>query len=266
MWFKKGNKPMNINRKTAFLEGGKLANTNRQTAPKMTSLRKIALAAGVLYLLTFVSIPTGVLYAPIQDPDYIASPGPDTGVIFGGVLEIIVALAGIGTAVALFPVVKRQNEGVALGFVASRVMEAGAIFADVVCLLALVTLRRAGSGADVLVTGRALVALYTWFKLGQNLMPAVNALLLGSLLYRSRLVPRVLPMMGLIGAPLLLANTILTMFGVTGPVFVLSAIGVLPIAVWEFSLGVWLTVKGFKPSAITSHDVKIETNELLSAA
>ena len=148
---------------------------------KMNTNRKIALAAGVLYVLTFVSIPTAALYSPIHDPNYIVGPGPDTGVIFGGVLEIIVALAGIGTAVALYPVVKRQNEGVALGFVAARVMEAGTIFADVVCLLTLVTLRRAGVGADGLVTGKALVAMYTWFKLGQNLMPPVNALLLGSL-------------------------------------------------------------------------------------
>ena len=98
----------------------------------------------------------------MHDPNYIVGPGPDTGVIIGGILEIIVALAGIGTAVALYPVVKRQNEGVALGFVGSRVLEAGTIFADVVCLLAIVTLRQAGVGADALVTGQALVALYDW--------------------------------------------------------------------------------------------------------
>jgi hypothetical protein len=244
---------MSLNRKTKINGGNIQMSTNQQAAPRMASLRKIALAAGVLYLLTFVSIPTGVLYAPIQDPNYIVGPGPVTGVILGGVLEIIVALAGIGTAVALYPVVKKQNEGVALGFVASRVLEAATIFADVVCLLTLVTLRRAGAGADALVTGKALVALYTWFKLGQNLMPAVNALLLGSLLYQSRLVPRVLPVLGLIGAHLIIANTIAVMFGInTGPIYVLTGIGVLPIAVWEFSLGVWLTVKGFTPSAITS--------------
>jgi hypothetical protein len=130
-------------------------------------------------------------------------------------------------------------------------MEAGTIFADVVCLLAVVTLRRAGAGADALVTGQALVALYRWFRLGQNLMPAVNALLLGSLLYQSGLVPQVLPLLGLIGAPLLIANTIVVMFGITtGPIYVLTGIGVLPIALWEFSLGVWLVAKGFNPSAI----------------
>ncbi len=172
-------------------------NTNRQAATTMASSRKIALAAGVLYLLTFVSIPIGFLYGPIlNDPNYIVGSGPDTAVIIGGILEIIVALACIGTAVALYPVVKRQNEGVALGFVGARVLEASTIFAGVVCLLAVVTLRRAGAGADALVTGKALVALYGLFRLGQNLMPAVNALLLGSLLYQSRLVPRILSLLG----------------------------------------------------------------------
>ena len=188
----------------------------RTTATKrvpMDSLRKTALVAGVLYLITFVSIPTLALYGPVRnDPNYIVGPGPDTPSSVGGVLEIIVALAGIGTAVALYPVVKRQNEGVALGFVGARVLEAAAIFAGVVSLLSVVTLRQAGAGADALVTGQALVALYDWtFLLGQGLMPAVNALLLGSLLYRSRLVPRILPSLGLIGAPLLLASDVATL-------------------------------------------------------
>jgi len=239
----------------------KLTSTHRQAVTTMTSHRKTALAGGLLYLFTFISIPTLWLYSSVlNDPNYIIGPGPDTSVIFGGVLEIFMALACIGTAVALYPVIKRQNEGVALAFVGARVLEAGTIFADVVCLMALVTLRRAGVGAEALVTGKALLALYTWFRLGQNLMPAVNALLLGSLLYQSRLVPRVLPLLGLIGAPLLLANSILVMFGVTGPAFTLSAIGVLPIALWEFSLGVWLTVKGFNPSAIASLSAKMEAN------
>jgi len=142
---------MNTNSKTSISGEGQLA---------MISSRKSALAAGVLYLLTFVSIPVGFLYSSVlNDPNYIVGSSPDTAVIIGGILEIIVALAGIGTAVALYPVVKRQNEGVALGFVGSRVLEAGTIFADVVCLLAVVTLRRAGVGADALVTGKALVPL-----------------------------------------------------------------------------------------------------------
>src|SRR5688572_27845443 len=233
-----------------------------------TTSRKISLAAGVLYLLTFVSIPIGFLYySVLNDPNYIVGSGPDTPIIIGGILELIVALAGIGTAVVLYPVLKRQNEAVALGFIGTRVLEASTIFADVVCLLAIVTLRRTGVGAEALVTGKTLVALYGLFRLGQNLMPAVNDLLLGSLLYQSRLVPRILPVLGIIGAPLLIANTIVFLFGITsGPLFVLTAIGVLPIALFEFSLGVWLTFKGFNPSAITSLSAKKPTSELLSAA
>jgi hypothetical protein len=239
-------------------------NTNRQASTGMPSHRKIALAAGVLYLLTFVSIPIFVLYAPVHEPNYIAGPGPDNPVIIGGILEIIVALAGIGTAAALYPVVKRQNEGVAMGFVGSRTLEASTIFAGVVCLLAAVTLRQTGAGESAFVIGRVLVTLHNWFRLGQNLMPPINALLLGSLLYQSRLVPRVLPSLGFIGAPLLIANSIALMFGIdTGPIYVLTGLGVLPIAIWEFSLGVWLTIKGFNPSAITALSAKTAENDLL---
>src|SRR5438477_4289812 len=172
----------------------------------MSPLRKTALAAGVLYILTFVSIPTLALYGPVKGANYILGPGPDTAVIVGAMLEMIVALAGIGTAVALFPVLKRQNEGLALGFVGSRVLEASTIFAGVACLLSVVTLRQAGAGADALVTGHALVAMYDrMFRIGQSFMPAVNDLLLGILLYQSRLVPRVLPLIGFVGAALLIA-------------------------------------------------------------
>jgi hypothetical protein len=166
---------MNSDRTTRITEKDELANTDRHTA------RKISLAGGILYLLTFVSMPIGFLYMSVlNDPNYIVGAGPDTGVIIGGILELIVALAGIGTAVALYPVLKRQNEGVALGFIGTRVLEASTIFADVVCLMAIVTLRRAGVGPEALVTGKTLVALYGLFRLGQNLMPAVNDLLLGS--------------------------------------------------------------------------------------
>jgi hypothetical protein len=230
--------------------------------------RKISLAAGILYLLTFVSMPIGVLYLDVlNNPNYIVGPGPDTPVIIGSILELIVALAGIGTAVVLYPVLKKQNEGLALGLIGSRVLEASTIFADVVCLMAIVSLRRAGVGPEALVTGKTLVVLYGLFRLGQAIMPAVNDLLLGSLLYQSRLVPRVLPVLGIIGAPLLIANTILFLFGITsGPLFVLTMLGVIPIALFEFALGVWLTFKGFNPSAITSLSAKPTTSEVMSAA
>jgi hypothetical protein len=232
-----------------------MTTTRAATAKRvpMDSLRKTSLAAGVLYLITFVSIPTLALYnSVLHDPNYIVGAGPDTPVVVGAILEIIVALAGIGTAVTLFPVIKRQNEAMALGFVGARIMEASAIFAGVVSLMSLVTLRQAGVGADAVVTGQALAAQYHWFFLGQGLMPVVNAVLLGSLLYRSRLVPRILPTVGLIGAPLLLAALIATMFGITEQTSPVSALATIPIALWEFSLGVYLVVKGFKPSPITA--------------
>jgi len=245
-----------------------MTTTMRTTATKppakgipMSSTRKTALVAGVFYLITFISIPTLALYGPIKNHrDWILGSGSHTAVLVGGFLEVIVALAGIGTAVTLYPVVKRQNEGVALGFVTARLLEAAMIFTGVVSLLSLVTLRHdlggaAGANAAALVTtGASHVAVYNWtFLLGQTLMPCINALLLGSLMYRSRLVPRIIPVLGLIGAPLLIIAVITTLFGGSiGHVSAFAAIATLPVAAWEFSLGVWLVVKGFNPSPITA--------------
>ena len=226
----------------------------------MSPARRTALVAGVFYLITFISIPTLALYGPVKNHrDWILSSGGHTAVLVGGFLEVIVALAGIGTAVTLYPVVKRQNEGFALGFVTTRVLEACMIFTGVVSLLSLVTLRQhlgGTAGADaasLITTGASHVAVYNGtFLLGQSLMPGLNALLLGSLMYRSRLVPRVIPVMGLIGAPLLITSVFATMFGGIEQYSSLAALAALPVAAWEFSLGVWLVVKGFKPSPITT--------------
>ena len=222
----------------------------------MDSTRKTALVAGVFYLITFISIPTLALYGPVKNHrDWILTSGSHTGVLVGGFLEVIVALAGIGTAVTLYPVVKRQNEGVALGFVAARILEATMIFTGVISLLSLVTLRQAGAtgatAAALVTTGASHVAVYNWtFLLGQSLMPGINALLLGSLLYRSRLVPRIIPVLGLIGAPLLICTVVATLFG--GFKLGSPELAALPVAAWELSLGVWLVVKGFRPSRITA--------------
>src|SRR6201995_1714950 len=236
-----------------------MTTTMHATATKpagMTSLRKTALVAGIFYLITFISIPTLALYGPVKNHrDWILSSGTHTGVLVGAFLEVIVALAGIGTAVTLYPVVKRQNEGFALGFVTSRLLEAAMIFTGVLSLLSLVTLRHdlggaAGANAAALVTtGASHVAVYNWtMLLGQTLMPCINALLLGTLMYRSRLVPRIIPVVGLIGAPLLIAGVIVTLSAGTGHISALQAIGTLPVAAWEFSLGVWLVVKGLRPA------------------
>jgi hypothetical protein len=168
----------------------------------------------------------------------------------GVFVEVILALAGVGTALALYPIVKRQNQAAALGFVTSRLLEASMIVVGVVSLLTIITLKHDSSGATgadaaaLITTGKSLVAFHNWtFVLGQSLMPGVNALLLGSLLYRSRLVPRSIPMLGLIGAPLLLASVTATSFGLWGQVSPIGSIAALPVALWELSLGAWLVVR-----------------------
>jgi hypothetical protein len=231
----------------------------------MDRMRKTALIAGVLYLVTFVAgIPPALaLYSDVlHNPAYILSSADDTAVLWGGLLELINAFACVGTAVVLFPVVKRQSEAAALGFVTSRMIEAAVIIVGILSLLSVVTLHQdlagaaATDAAALVTTGHALVAIYNWaLLLGPGIMPAVNALLLGSLMYRSGLVPRLIPAMGLIGAPLLLASAISTMFGLNEQVSLLSAVAVVPIFFWELSLGLYMAVKGFKPSPLTPGSV-----------
>lgn len=221
----------------------------------MDSTRKTALVAGACYLITFAaSIPAVFLLGPVlHDPHYITGSGPGAPVVLGCLLDLVNAFACVGTAVTLFPVVKRHNEAVALGFVTSRLFEAAVIVIGVVSLLAVVSLRHdlagaAGPDRDTLVAaGRALVAVRNrTFLLGPGLMPAVNALCLGWLLYRSRLVPRLIPALGLIGAPLLLAAAITTLFGVNQQSSAWSAIATAPIFAWELSVGLWMLLRGFR--------------------
>jgi hypothetical protein len=233
------------------------ASTNAHTrAPD--SMRKIALAGGLLYLLTFVSIPRLALFDPIlNDPTYILGGGSETGILIGIVLEMIVGFAIVGTGVALFPALKRQNEGVALGFVTARVFETGVIAVGILSLLAVLSMRQnpaAGTDATSLVaTGQALVEIQNWtFKIGQGLMPGINALLLGYLFFRSGLVPRIIPAVGLIGAPLIISSVLGQLFGINDQFSAWSLIATLPIFLWELALGVWLVVKGFRPAAVAA--------------
>jgi hypothetical protein len=213
--------------------------------------RKISLTAGLLYILTFVSVPTLALYNPVKSANYITGSGTDTSAIIGGVLEIIVALAGIATAVVLFPVLKKKNESAALGLVAARILESGTILVGVAFLLSIVTLRKAGVGADALVTGHTLVALYDRiFLFGQSLMPAICDLILGFLLYKSNLVPRRLSIIGIIGGPILIIGWFAIMFGAIGQHDSATGLFAFPVAIFEFSLGIWLIIKGFNPKAI----------------
>lgn len=218
--------------------------------------RQSALVAGVLYLVTFaIGIPPALMLAPVVgDPAYILGQAADSQVTLAALFDLINALACIGTAVALFPIVKRQSESFALGFVTTRIYEAAVIMIGVVSILAIVTLRQGGTaGADeaaLITTGRALVAVRDWtFILGPGLAPALNAVLLGTLMYRSRLVPRAIPALGLIGAPMLLSSTLGIMFGVNEIGTAWTGIATVPIFFWELSLGLWMTFKGFRASS-----------------
>ena len=213
----------------------------------MSSPRALAATAGALYLVTFVtSIPAAALNAPLlagTDVEPAASAA-------ASVLEVLLALACIGTAVVLFPLIRRAGEIGALGFVASRTLEAGVIITGVVAVLSLSSLREAGTASDDPVA-LLLVEAHRWaFLLGPGLIPAVNALCLAPVLYRARLLPRVIPVVGMIGIPLLTASAFATVFGLFDQTSPVAAALAAPIALWELALGVWLVVRGFRPDAV----------------
>ena len=225
-----------------------------------TTHRRVAAVAGVMYLVTIVaSVPAQyVSYAPVlTNARYVLGAGADTRVVWGGLLELITALACIGTAVVLFPVVRRQHEGAALGFVTARVLEAALIVTGIVSMLSVTTLRQPDAtgteGTSLVAAADALVAIHDWtFLLGPGIFPGINALLLGYLMYRSGLVPRTIPLIGLIGAPFFLAAATATIVGVNEPASIVTALVTLPIFAWEAALGVRLTISGFDQPAPTS--------------
>jgi hypothetical protein len=235
-----------------------IASTGRETS--VSPLRRIASLAGWLFIITFVaSIPAFFIsYKPVLDnPNYIVGAGADTRVALGALLEMLVIVANIGTAVVLFPILKRQSESLALGYVTARVMESAFIGVGILSLLAVVTLRQdvGGAGGDSLViAGRSLVAVHDWtFLLGPGWVVGVgNGLILGYLMYRSGLVPRGMAMLGLIGGPLIILSGTLVLFDVIEPGSSAQAIATIPEFFWELLLGIYLIVKGFKPSPITA--------------
>ena len=224
----------------------------------MDNTRKLALAGGALYLVTFAaSIPTLALKAPLVDhADWILGHGSATGVLWGGFLDFICAVAGIGTAVALYPIVRRYSRTSAIGFATSRTLEAAILVVGAISLLSIVTLRNDAVGGDtssLLTTSHALIAMHHWsFLFGPGFMPAINAMFLATVMYRFRLVPRMIPLMGLVGAPLLLVSSVATVFGGHGQVSSTAFLFAFPIAAWEFSLGVYLTVKGIKSPVVAT--------------
>ena len=225
----------------------------------MTASRTTALATGVLFILTFITSIGGVLaYGTIlSDPNYITGAGADTRVFFGAFLELLLIITNIGCAVVLFPLLKRQNEVFALGYVAARLVECTFILVGLLSLLAIVTLREKAAGADAgsLVTiGKSLLAIHDWtFLLGPGFADGIGTgLILGWLMYRSGLVSRRMALFGVVGGPLLAASGIAVLLGVIPQGSPVQGIATIPEIVWELFLGLWLTFKGFKQSPILS--------------
>jgi Domain of unknown function (DUF4386) len=224
----------------------------------MDSTRRTSFIAGVLFIITFVtSIPAAlVLYTPVlDDANFILGAGADGGVALGAFLEVLLIVANVGTAVVLFPVLKRQNEALALGYVGARLVECSFIAIGIVSLLAVVTLRQDAASADpgsLVVAGQSLVAVHDWtFLLGPGWVGVVGTgLILGWLMYRSGLVPRGMAMLGLIGGPLVCASGIGVLFGLFEPGSAPQVLATAPEFVWELSLGIYLMVKGFKSSGV----------------
>ncbi len=223
----------------------------------MSPHRRISLSFGLLYLTTFAtSIPALLLFQPVlDDPQgYIAGGGADHRIYLGALLELILIIANIGTAIVLVSLLKRQHEILTFSYVAARIMECVFIAVGILAVLAVVTLRHDSPDAGALA--ESLAAIKDWtFKLGPGWVVGIgNGLILGYLMYRSGLMPRGLAMLGLIGGPLqTLAGTgvLFDLYDAGGPV---QGIATIPEIIWELSLGIYPLVWGFKSSPILSEE------------
>ena len=212
---------------------------------------------GVLYLITFVtSIPALALYEPaLRHPvAYIAGAGHDTQVLFGALLELLLIIANIGTAVVIVPIVRRQNEELALGYVTARLFECTFILVGILCMLGIVTLRNQVAGPSEGTVAYTLAAIKDWtFLLGPGWVVGWgNGLILGYLMYSSRLVPRRAVWLGLVGGPLIIVSGTAVMFTGNHPssaLHSLQAIVTIPEFLWELFLGVYCTIWGFRREA-----------------
>ena len=219
----------------------------------MDATQRSARITGVLFLITFVtSIAALYLYQPVlDDPQgYIAGGGADTRIYLAAFLELLLIVANIGTAVVPFPTFRRHDETLAVGYLSARIMECVFILIGILAVLAIVTLRN-DAGADAASLGRyaeSLAAIKDWtFLLGPGFVVGIgNGLILGSLMYRSGLVPRQMAMLGLVGGPLIILTGLGVLFGLFDAGSPIQGIATIPEFLWELSLGVYLTVKGFR--------------------
>jgi hypothetical protein len=211
--------------------------------------------AGVLFLITFAtSIPALWLFQPVLDDPagYIAGYGDDNRIFLGALLELLLIIANVGTAVVLYPILKRQSDMLALGYVTARLVECTLIAIGIVSVLAVVSLQQDAAGRDAGVVGVALAAMKDWtFILGPGFIVGVgNGLMLGYLAYRSGLVPPRMAMLGLVGGPLICLSGIAVLFGVFDAGGTGQGLATIREFLWELSLGLYLAFVGFRPSPI----------------
>jgi hypothetical protein len=225
--------------------------------PTDPSDRSVARIVGALFLITFItSIGALIFYGPVLHPvRFAAGAGSDGRVRLGAVLELLLIVANVGTAVFLFPILKREHEGLALGFVGARLVESIFIAVGIVCLLAAVTVRHQAGGAgtgSLVTTTKALVTIRDWtFILGPGFVVGIgNGMILGYLMYRTQLVPRGMAMLGLIGGPLVCLTGIAVVLDIIGKGSPVQGIATIPEFLWELSLGVYLLVHGFRAAPI----------------
>lgn len=233
------------------------------TSSLMSGLRKRAIVVGVFFLITEVAAIAGKLFrtSVASEPAYVLGAGSDTSIFLGSFFEFLLVFAVIGTAVALYPLIKKLNESVALGYVFTRFLEAVLIMVGAVSVLAVVTLRQGAEAAAgavdagaLAVVNDALVAIFDWtFILGPNFILGLNSALLAYLMYRSGLVPRFIAQLGLVGGTLIVASGTAMLFGAYELTSAWPFIMAVPVFAWEVSFAVWLIFKGFKtPSLILS--------------
>jgi hypothetical protein len=231
--------------------------------PSPASRRKLAIAVGVFFLITHVGAIVGRLgSAPaLEDPGFVLGSGSETVVLVAALAEVITALAIVGTAVALFPVVRRYNEGAAMGYVGLRVLEAGVIAVGVVSILAIVTLREDAAtspdAAALTTVAGALASVNEWaFIVGPGFLCGANTVVMAYVLLKSRLVPRFIPLLGLVGGPLIFAANTGILFGFQEQLAAWAGLIVLPIWAWEFTLAMTLILKGFRAEPVEAATVE----------
>jgi hypothetical protein len=234
------------------------AGADRRLHAPTASEQRTARIMGAWFLATFVfSIPAFAFYDPLLDhPEYVIGGGQDTRIGFGALLEICLAISGIATAVVIFPIAKRVSESIGLAYIASRTVESILILVGVLSLMSVVALRQdnaASAATDALIDdARSFLALHEQTALlGPQFCAGLgNGILLGYVMWRSRLLPRPMVMFGLVGGPLALAAGVGVLLGVWGMHSGLPVAMTAPEAIWEFSLSVWLLARGFRPSPI----------------